>query len=135
MSHSGTLSSQLSNGNLIFADNYDCRIRHVAQLLSLDPSLRSQDLAKAVGVTPSHLERLFRKQVGVSIREFSLELRLQRAKQLLETSFRCLKEIRHEVAIPDAANFSRLFKKRFSMTPSTCRRQAVMSVFTNKYQS
>jgi transcriptional regulator GlxA family with amidase domain len=133
MSHSGPLSSQLSNEILALPDNYDCRIRHVAQLLSVNPSLRSSNLANAVGVTPSHLERLFRKQVGMSIGEFSLELRLQRAKQLLETTFRSLKEIRHEVAIPDAANFSRLFKKRFGVTPSAWRRQ--MSVLTNKYQN
>jgi transcriptional regulator GlxA family with amidase domain len=73
-------------------------------------SLRSRDLANVVGVTPSHLERLFRKQVGMSIGEFSLELRLQRAKQLLETTFRWLKEIHHEVAITDAANTQLSFR-------------------------
>jgi transcriptional regulator GlxA family with amidase domain len=135
MSHAGPLSSQPTNGIFALPDNYDRRIRHVAQLLALKPSLRSRDLASLVGVTPAHLERLFKRQVGMSIGQFSLELRLQRAKQLLETTFRCLKEIRHEVAITDAANFSRLFKKRFSMTPTTCRRHATMSVLTNKYQN
>jgi len=130
MSHFGP-TSQLTNGILTLSDNYDCRISHVAQLLIKNPSLRSSDLANVVGVTPSHLERLFRKQVGMSIGAFSLELRLQKAKQLLETTFRSLKQIRHDVAIPDAANFSRLFKKRFGMTPSAWR----MSVLTNKYQN
>jgi two-component system, response regulator YesN len=131
MSHFGPTSSRASNDILAPSDNYDCRIRYVAQLMGKNPSLRSSDLANVVGVSPSHLERLFRKQVGMSIGAFSLELRLQRAKQLLETTFRSLKQIRHDVAIPDAANFSRLFKKRFGMTPSAWR----MSVLTNKYQN
>jgi len=58
MSGVGPMSSQVIDGIVTMSDNYDRRIRYVAELLQVNSSLRSRDLAKIIGVTPSHLERL-----------------------------------------------------------------------------
>jgi two-component system response regulator YesN len=75
-----------------------------------------------VRLSPDHLERLFKKEVGTSIGRYAMELRLQRASKLLESTFRSIEEIRDEVGIPDGSNFVRHFKNRFGVTPSAYRK-------------
>jgi AraC family transcriptional regulator, arabinose operon regulatory protein len=115
----------------IAANDADKRISHALQLLRANPRLRLRELAQVFDMSPSRLRHVFKRDVGVSIGEFMQELRLERAKELLQQTYRSQKEIRHDVGIPDAANFSRQFNRRFGMTPSACRRQKT-TAFTNK---
>jgi AraC-like DNA-binding protein len=57
----------------------------------------------------------------MSICEYSMELRLQRARELLQTTYLSIKEIRVRSSIPNGPNFVREFKKRFRTTPSNYR--------------
>jgi len=116
----------------IAPNDSDERILRALQLLRVNPRLRLHELAKIFEMSPSRLRHLFKRDVGVSIGEFMRELRLERAKELLQQTYRSQKEIRHDVGIPDAANFSRQFNKRFGMTPSACRRVKPTTAFTNK---
>jgi transcriptional regulator GlxA family with amidase domain len=51
-----------------------------------------------------------------------MEVRLQRACDLLSGTLLSVKEVRHEIGIPDGANFARHFRRRFAMTPSGFRK-------------
>jgi len=75
-----------------------------------------------VGLSPWHLEHLFKKEMALSIGAFSLEVRLRRARKLLTTTFQSIKQIRCEVGIPNASNFVRHFRQRFDSTPSDYRK-------------
>ena len=44
-----------------------------------------EELARAVGSSPSHLQRRFKRELGLSPRDYQREQRLARAKQLLAT--------------------------------------------------
>jgi transcriptional regulator GlxA family with amidase domain len=101
---------------------YDPRIKAVIHALEARPQLRTSQLAALVDLSPTHLERLFKKHLGISIRKFSAELGLQKAMKLLKTTFRSVKEIRNETGIPDASNFVRYFKERFGLSPSAYRK-------------
>ena len=79
-----------------------------------------------VDLSPNYLERLFKQHVGASITEYSMEVRLLRASELLVTTFHSVKEIRNEAGIPDASNFAHRFKKRFGIPPSEYRNVAAM---------
>src|SRR5207245_11225616 len=86
------------------------------------PERRASDLARALNLSTSRLQHLFKKYFGVSIDNYSMNLRLQCAEKLVRTTFRCFKEIGQEVGISDHSNFSRYFKKRFGLTPSAYRK-------------
>jgi two-component system response regulator YesN len=103
----------------------------VVGALRAQPQLRVSQLAPMVDLSPNYLERLFKKHVGTSITEYSMEMRLLRASELLVTTFHSVKEIRNEVGIPDASNFAHRFKRRFGLPPSKYRKVR-MHVLTNK---
>ena len=101
---------------------HDPRIQAVMRALEAQPHLRTAQLAALVDLSPDHLERLFKKQLGASISGYSIDLRLQKARTLLRSTYRSVKEIRNEIGIPDASNFVRYFKERFGLSPSACRK-------------
>ncbi len=102
----------------------DRRIKYVLDTLRTRPNLRAAQLAPRIGLTPSHLQRLFKKEVGFRIGKYAMELRLLQTRRLLATTFMSLKGIRYEVGIPDASNFARWFKRRFGCTPTAFRKRA-----------
>lgn len=84
-----------------------------------DPALRVDSLAKAMGYSPRQLGRLLKKETGLSPVAFILELRLQRAYQLLqERTFFTVSEVRYEVGIESASYFSSKFQARYGIPPS-----------------
>ena len=89
--------------------------------LQKQPTLEVSDLAAIVGLSPSRLRCLFKDELQVSIKAYSLDMRLQHARNLLATTDRSIKEIRNEAGISDGPNFARYFKKRFKLAPSAYR--------------
>jgi transcriptional regulator GlxA family with amidase domain len=102
----------------------DGRIQNVIAALEKQPHLRASQLASMVELSADHLGRLFKRRVGTSIATYALTLRLEKAAELLATTFHSVKQIRNEVGIPDVANFRRQFKQRYGMSPSVYRKSA-----------
>ena len=100
----------------------DPRITVVLSALEIQPWRTLAELSDVVQLSPSRLRHLFRNETGTSISCYTLELRLERARVLLTTTFQPIKVIRHEVGIPDGPNFAVYFKRRFRMTPSAYRK-------------
>ena len=61
--------------------------------------------------------------MGDSPERFLAEVRLEKAKELLESSFLTVKEIMSEVGIADAGYFSRSFKAAYGVTPAKWREE------------
>jgi two-component system response regulator YesN len=100
----------------------DPRLDRVLHELEEQPTRRTRELAAIVELHPSHLQHLFTKHFGMSISSYSMELRLQHARRLLITTYKPIKQVRHEAGIPNGPNFVRYFKSRFLMTPSDYRK-------------
>ena len=82
------------------------------------------DLAKRLSCSQRHFSRLFREEVGVSLRDKQQKLRLDRARYLLEQSSDKIINIALEAGYQSLSLFNVMFKKRFQMTPSQWRIQA-----------
>lgn len=81
------------------------------------------EMAKATNVTAPHLQKLFKAETGLSPTQFLRDLRFEKARELLENTFKRVKEIRFEVGIKDQSHFDKDFKQKFGLSPSECRRQ------------
>jgi len=68
------------------------------------------------------LKRRFGKATGSSIIDYVQNLRIEAAKQLLETSGTAVEEISFEIGYEDVSFFRRLFKRRTGLTPGQYRR-------------
>jgi AraC-like DNA-binding protein len=86
---------------------------HVSQHVSL------LSLAHLAAMSRSHLSRTFRMTVGMPLREYVHELRLERARHLMLARRRAtLTEVAIEAGFYDLPHFDKSFRGRFGVTPS-----------------
>jgi two-component system, response regulator YesN len=85
--------------------------------LHLDQRLNLDALAETLGVSPSHLSRICKKALGITLTDYLNRLRIEEAKFLLDHSNDSLSEIAATVGFYDASYFSNVFRKWEQMTP------------------
>lgn len=83
-----------------------------------------QLLARELGVSYSWFRGTFAAHTGLSPHQYLLELRLVRARNLLEETEFSVKEIAAQTGFEDEHYFSRLFRQRLRVTPSLWRRRS-----------
>lgn len=112
------------------AHGLDARIEAVLAQLRAAPAVRRsrQQLAALSGLSVSRFSHLFQEQVGQSPQEFVEFLRIDKAKDLLETTPRSIQSVAAEVGFEDPLYFSRRFKLRTGLTPRTYRNRIVSAV-------
>jgi len=82
-----------------------------------------REMARQVGLSPSHFSRVFHEVAGQSPRDFLLETRLLRARHFLTESDFSIQEISERLGYSDMFFFSRQFKEKIGISPSSYRRQ------------
>jgi AraC-like DNA-binding protein len=97
----------------------DRRVQVVRVLLegSFDRKLGLRDMSAEVNLSPWRLAHLFKSETGMSPQRYLTLVRLQRAKDQLETSFLSVQEIATGVGIPNPSQFTKCFKAAYGMTP------------------
>lgn len=81
------------------------------------------ELATAVGLSMSQLARLFRAACGVTPGTYLRQLRMTRAKLLIERSSLTISEVMSQVGIRDPSHFARDFRRAFGVGPREFRQQ------------
>ena len=79
--------------------------------------LTVSSLAHSVSMSPSRLAHLFKEQIGDSIIQTLLKLRLNQAARLLEFTARYVNEIAEDVGFESVSYFSRQFKMYYGLSP------------------
>jgi len=102
----------------------ETRVQRIIRIVESGPARTIRDLALEINLSPSHLQRLFKHETGVSIGEWLCEQRLRRAASLLEKSYLSVKEIAHTVGYQHPSSFIRAFERRFTQAPARYRKQA-----------
>ncbi len=74
------------------------------------------------GLPPTTFARRFKRATGYRPMDYVHSLRVEEAKEMLETSDRTIDHIGHEVGYEDPSSFRRLFKRKAGLTPSDYRR-------------
>lgn len=94
-----------------------------------------EDAASAIGISPTYLSRLFKKETGLCFQDFINEERIFRASNLLLYSDLTLPEIAHYVGFPNQSYMGKMFKRYRNITPRAFRdthaRREVESTGTN----
>ncbi|MBN1158371.1 MAG: AraC family transcriptional regulator [Bacteroidales bacterium] len=85
-------------------------------------TLKIKDLAKDLGVNYSLFRKSFKKYTGLSPNQYHLALRIKQASfQLVNTNY-SIKEISFNLGFCSVFYFSKLYKKKTGMSPSTYRK-------------
>lgn len=80
------------------------------------------DIADHVGISRSHLNHLFQEEVNMSVQNFLLDFRMDKAANLLVNSDMSIKEISYHAGYVDPLVFSKAFKRKFGMSPKEYRK-------------
>jgi AraC-like DNA-binding protein len=79
-------------------------------------------LAALVGFSPSHFARAFTASAGIPPHRFQIEMRIERAKKMLENTDLSIGEVAALSGYEDAGYFARLFRNEVGVTPMHYRR-------------
>ena len=82
------------------------------------------DLASVAGYSPNYFQRLFKKVFSRTPQEYLLDLRLQKAKQLLSASELSIVEICYACGFNSQSYFTLQFRKKYGNTPRKYRETA-----------
>jgi transcriptional regulator GlxA family with amidase domain len=100
--------------------------RSIAYMVEhLDEPLQVSTLAAQASVSPSHYFALFKRQTGTAPIDFFIRLRMNHAKQLLDSTASSVKEIAATMGYDDPFYFSRVFKSVHQVAPAEYRRRNV----------
>ena len=103
----------------------DKRVEKVIQMMRDDVrgELSLAELAQSVNLSVWRLCHIFKSDVGMPPIRYLRQLRMERAKDLLESSFLSVKEIGFQVGLTDESHFVRDFKSTYGHSPALYRSQ------------
>lgn len=91
--------------------------KHYREKIYLD------DIADSIGISPTHLSKLFKKETGQCLQDYINEERVFRAANLLMYSELSLMEIAEYVHFPSQSYFGKIFKQFKGVSPRIFRDQ------------
>ena len=103
----------------------DKRVEKIIQMMRDDVrgELSLGEFAQSVNLSVWRLCHIFKSDVGMPPIRYLRLLRMERAKDLLESSFLSVKEIAFQVGLHDESHFVRDFKSTYGFSPALYRSQ------------
>lgn len=83
-----------------------------------DCNITNEFLAQKMGISEVYLRKLFTYYIGVTPKQYILDLRIKTAEQLLISTSKTVTEISEECGFTSVYHFCRIFKQKTSFTPT-----------------
>lgn len=84
--------------------------------------LTVRQIAGVIPISERECYRLFKKHLGISPVEYLTDIRLQKARELLIESDKCILDIALETGFGSSSYFGKIFKHQIGITPKAYRR-------------
>jgi len=103
----------------------DCRIYPLIHFIESSPleKISIDSAAEVMQLSTSRFRHLFKLLVGLSFHQYLIDLRLNQARHLLQTTDQPIHEIAAKLGINDLSHFRRDFKRNFGCSPGAYRAQ------------
>lgn len=101
----------------------DPRVKEAIELMetNLKAKLSADHVAQELGLSVSRLQHLFKHDTGTTLIRYLQEVRVERARKLLEETHLSVKQIVSEVGAGDTSHFNRVFRKAQGLSPKRYR--------------
>ncbi len=99
------------------------KINHARKVMkeNVDGSITLEDIASDLNLSYTWFRRTFKEYTGISPAQYQLQMKLNRAKELLTNSNLNISEIAYELGFDSASHFCTFFKSREKVTASEYR--------------
>ncbi|MFW6298612.1 MAG: response regulator [Bacillota bacterium] len=97
------------------------KILHYMETHFNDPTLNMEKLCDTFSISVSYLSALFKKHTNTTFSRYLIQLRMEKAKELLWYSRLKITEVAHEIGYRDVYHFSHSFKKMTGKSPKEYR--------------
>ena len=97
----------------------------------MDEEISLNTVANVANVSSNHFSALFSQNMGQTFIEYLTTLRMNKAKELLETTNMKISQIAKEVGFSNNSYFCRSFREFFGDTPEACRKGIAADEKTN----
>lgn len=103
------------------------KIEEIIKTNYADQNICTNSLASMLGMSSDYIGRLFRNAKSISIAEYINKVRIEKAKELLESTNKSINEIMDQIGFSNNSYFYILFKKYNGVTPSEYRKRSRVS--------
>lgn len=99
------------------------RVRDACSLIEsgLNGAIYAEVIAETLEISVSQLGRIFKRRLGCPVATYIRRRRVQLAHELLCYSEEPIQEVATRVGVPDLANFNRMLKREFKLSPREIR--------------
>nr|WP_279380143.1 AraC family transcriptional regulator [Sporosalibacterium faouarense] len=98
-------------------------IEFIKENYNKNVSLR--DVAKNLNMSYHYFSKFFKESIGKNFVDYVTDIRMSKAKELLENEDYSIKAISFDIGYNDPNYFSKIFKKYFGMSPTEFRQNSV----------
>ena len=81
------------------------------------------DVADYIGINHTYFADIFKERMYMSPQEYLMQVRMSKSKELLRTTSVPIYMVANEVGYKDQLSFSKMFKKRFGISPIEYRKK------------
>lgn len=81
-----------------------------------------EEMAKRLGLNPTHFSRLFRLETGLTFIEYVTRVKMEHARDLLNQTNLTIVEIAEQLGYDNVSYFIKLFRNFSGMTPAEFRK-------------
>lgn len=110
------LLNKVFSANIQNPTSLDCAIKYIEKNLR-NPELSNGIVAQKIGISEVYLRKLFLSHYGITPKQYILEGRINKAKQLLIDTPFTVTAIALECGFSNVYHFCRAFKQRTGTTP------------------
>ena len=99
----------------------------INRIIDIIENYYSQDLtvegfAEEVYLSPNYIRKIFKKEMGKTILDYIIQTRMNKAIELMRTTFLSIKDIAEKVGYKDSSYFGQVFKQKYGVTPGEYRK-------------
>lgn len=110
----------------LLSEHYDPQkdiAEQVVTIINMDytQTIHLKDLAYQVGVSPFHLNRIFKSKMGCTPHMYLEKIRIEKAKELLASTSLSSTEVAYQVGYGSLSSFYKNFRKRVNCSPKEYR--------------
>lgn len=90
---------------------------------NLESDVSLEIIAAQIPISSTYLSSMFKNKMGISYKNYTTQIRLNKAKELLAHTDLAIYEVANKTGYKDQRHFSTLFQSKFGMLPTEYRKQ------------